>query len=122
MDIFLVTIFFWNILHIQIKNFVNVSDPTIAKIKKILRNAFKTYSQNKFIVLGGIKLIVECDETVLSRRGIIRNPTSVDSNRRDTVWVLNAIDNSNERKFYIERIPNRAVMEITRSLENKILL
>ncbi|KCZ73746.1 hypothetical protein H311_05295, partial [Anncaliia algerae PRA109] len=71
---------------------------------------------------GGIKVIVECDETVLSRRGIIRNPTSMDSNRRDTVWILGVIDNTNERNFFIERITDRTVETISRSLENKILL
>ncbi|KCZ74389.1 hypothetical protein H311_04646, partial [Anncaliia algerae PRA109] len=111
-----------NLTYYQIKNFVNVSDPTIPKIRKILQNAIKTYSQNKFIALGGMKVIVECDETVLSRRGIIRNPTSMDSKRRDTVWILGVIDNTNERNFFIERITERTVETISRSLENKILL
>ncbi|KCZ78983.1 hypothetical protein H312_03634 [Anncaliia algerae PRA339] len=77
-----------DLTYYQIKNFIHASDAIITKSKKLLRNAFKKSSEDKFIPLDGNKIIVECDETVISRRGIIRNPTSTDDKLRDKIWIL----------------------------------
>lgn len=109
-----------NLTYYQIKNLINVSDTTICRAKNHLRNLFKAYSRNHFIVLGGPNTVVECDESVISRRGIIRNPTSSEDNIRDTIWILGAIDNTDQKNFYLTRIPNRTVENLSSALDGKV--
>ncbi|KCZ79560.1 hypothetical protein H312_03053 [Anncaliia algerae PRA339] len=111
-----------NLTYYQIKNFIHVSDATITKTKKLLRNAFKKYSEDKFIPLGGNKIFVECDETVISRRGIIWNPISTDDRLRDTIWILGSLLILPPETFFLKRIPDRTIVTITRALEEKVLI
>ncbi|KAI5154466.1 hypothetical protein ENBRE01_3388 [Enteropsectra breve] len=64
---------------------MDVSKETISKARQLLRQVFNIYLNRRPVILGGINNDVQCDETVLSRRGIIRSPTSTDDNRLDTV-------------------------------------
>jgi hypothetical protein len=45
-------------------------------------------------------MIVEVDETVHSRKGIIKKPTTLDETRRDTVWIIGGIYNFDEKILY----------------------
>ncbi|KAG0434553.1 hypothetical protein DMUE_5140, partial [Dictyocoela muelleri] len=60
------------------------------------------------------------DETVLSRRGVIRYPTSTDDETKDTMWIFGAIDKNDKRNFSLKRIENRQTETINRVLERKI--
>lgn len=42
--------------------------------------------------IGGLGIILEVDETVLSRRGVIDNPTCYTDELADIIWILGAID------------------------------
>lgn len=106
----------------QLKRYKDISNGTIMKIKKKLRSAYDIYLKRNPVYLGGLGKIVEIDESVLSRRQIIRNPTSTDDDYLDTIWILGAIDNTNEKNFMIKRVENRKVETLTRELGGKILI
>ncbi|KAI5153791.1 hypothetical protein ENBRE01_3259 [Enteropsectra breve] len=78
----------------QIRRQIRIADSTIIRAKTLLRNAYNIFSGRFPIVLGDPNCIIECDETVLSRRGIIVSPTSTHDHIRDTVWIVGYIDNS----------------------------
>ncbi|KCZ81344.1 hypothetical protein H312_01225, partial [Anncaliia algerae PRA339] len=73
-----------NMNYYQIKNCVAVQDEAISNARKKLRELMSAYMARQTILLGGLNCIVECDETVLCRRGTIRQPTSLDDNYPDT--------------------------------------
>jgi hypothetical protein len=74
------------------------------------------------MLIGGPGVKVDVDESVLCRRGIIRNPTSWGDEIADTFWVLGIVENYDKSKFYVTKIPNRTVETLTRVLENKIVV
>jgi hypothetical protein len=97
-----------------------LSKGTISRIKAKILDCYNRYLNARPVILGGDGINVEVDETVLSRRGIIRNPTNFEANRRDTIWMIGAIDNSASKNFYIARIPDRTVNSITETLRGVI--
>ncbi|KAG0441006.1 hypothetical protein DMUE_1364 [Dictyocoela muelleri] len=85
-----------NLSYSQISCFVcNISNATIASVRQRLRVIFITINARHHILLGGLNSIVQVEETVISRRGIIRNPSYIDDETPDTIWILGAIDISN---------------------------
>ncbi|KAG0422598.1 hypothetical protein DMUE_6197, partial [Dictyocoela muelleri] len=106
----------------QIYLYHGISTTTISGIKKKIRNCYEKYLEKRPICLGGLNVIVEADETVLSRRGIIRNPTSTDDEMIDTVWILGAINLDDKSKFVLKRVKDRQVETLTRALEDKIMV
>ncbi|KAG0420632.1 hypothetical protein EQH57_0073 [Dictyocoela roeselum] len=104
----------------QLYWYFGVSDKTIYFIKKKLQKCYEFYINKRPILLGGFNKIVEADETVLSRRGIIRYPTSTDDEAKDTVWIFGAIDENDKQNFLLKRIKNRKTDTITNVLEGKI--
>ena len=104
----------------QIERDVNVSLKTITVIRKRLRHIMSIYMGNKNMLIGGIGKVIECDESVLSRRGIIMNPTSAHDKVKDTIWILGCIDNNLERNFFVKRIPDRKAETLTKVLESVI--
>ncbi|KAG0429960.1 hypothetical protein DMUE_5710, partial [Dictyocoela muelleri] len=62
----------------QLNYWYNLPNNTIHRIKKKLREAYKIYSLRRPIILGDLNTKLQADETVLSRRGIIRCPTKTD--------------------------------------------
>ncbi|KAI5152874.1 hypothetical protein ENBRE01_3082 [Enteropsectra breve] len=113
----------WHIFHDlqykQIDAYMDISKRSISKIRQLIRNAYQVYLNRHIVILGGIDNDVQCDETVLSRRGIVRNPTSTDDDRVDTVWILGCVDNNNN--FFIKRLLNRRADTITNVLHEKII-
>lgn len=104
----------------QLNRYYNLTNTTIFRMKKLLRKIFKKHMQNNKTFLGGLGKVIEIDETVLSRRQIIKNPTSLEDDVLDTVWILGAIDNTPEKNFFIKRVENRKVETLTRELEDKL--
>ncbi|KAG0440662.1 hypothetical protein DMUE_1572 [Dictyocoela muelleri] len=97
-----------------------VSDSTIASIKKKLSICYKDFCHTIPVFLGGEGRITEVDDTVISRRGIIRYPTSTDDDTKETIWILGAIDSTDKSQFYIQRVENRQTDTLRRALEGKI--
>ncbi|KAG0439892.1 hypothetical protein DMUE_2129, partial [Dictyocoela muelleri] len=80
---------------------------TISSVKhKVLEGASR-YMNERPVLLGGLNVIVEADETAICRRGIIRNPSNTSDEVTDTVWILGAIDNTPKRNFYLQRVDDR---------------
>lgn len=104
----------------QMYLFYGVSKGCVSRIKRNLNICFERYLNSRPLILGGEGIDVEIDETVLSRRGIVRNPTSFESNRNDTIWILGAIENSPSKNFFISRIPDRTITSITNALQGII--
>ncbi|KAG0438212.1 hypothetical protein DMUE_3230 [Dictyocoela muelleri] len=67
----------------------------------------KRSTHQKSLRTTGLGYSVEVDETVLSRRGIIRNPTIQSDEVRDTVWRLGAIENTPEKIYHLKCIEQR---------------
>lgn len=96
------------------------SSATISKLKKAILKCCKKYMNKRPILIGGLGVVVEADETVLSRRGVIREPTSTDDSLAGTVWIVGVIDHTNEKNFFLKRVENRQVVTLTRLFESVI--
>lgn len=72
----------------QINIWSGVTDQTINNIKRKLRIIYGKYISAHPVFLGGMGVVVEVDESVLSRRGVISNPTSTLDNAPLTIWIL----------------------------------
>ncbi|KAG0427910.1 hypothetical protein DMUE_5864, partial [Dictyocoela muelleri] len=88
--------------------------------KKKMRKCYELYSSKIPIFLGGLDKVVEADETVICRKGVIRYPTSADDEPRDTVWIFLALDLSEKSQFLLRRVKNRHIDTLTGVLEGKI--
>ncbi|KAG0418566.1 hypothetical protein DMUE_6400, partial [Dictyocoela muelleri] len=97
-----------------------LSNSTIFKIKSKLRDAYAVYISRNPVFLGGLGLVCEIDETVHSRRQIIREPTSIDDEYLDTIWIIGAVDNTPEKNFYLKRVENRQSDTLSFALEGLI--
>lgn len=102
--------------------FHGISDATIASIKSKLLVIYERYIHQRPVLLGGPGVTIEVDETVLSRKGIIRNPTSTDDARAYTVWILGAVCKTNTKKFVLKRVENRQITTLSNALEGIILV
>lgn len=104
----------------QLNWYFGVADTTIVRFKKTIRELYKKYLNDRPVLVGGIGVTVEIDETVISRRGTISNPTSTSDNVPDTAWIIGAIDNTPARNFLLLRVLNRQVTTLTNALDGKI--
>ena len=84
----------------QLEWWYGFSSASIARAKTALRNLYTRYINDRPVFIGGIGVVVEVDETVLSRRGVISNPTSLSDEQKDTVWIVGCIDNTPQRNFF----------------------
>ncbi|KAG0437291.1 hypothetical protein DMUE_3778 [Dictyocoela muelleri] len=91
----------------QLNLFYGLSNATIMKLKYYLREAYKIFIEKHPFYLGRLRTACEIDETILSRRQSIREPTSTDDDYLDTIRIVGAIDNSPEKNLIIERVENR---------------
>lgn len=66
----------------------------------------------KPILLGNPNSIVVADEIFLSKRDVVREPTSTDDNLPNKFWILGAVDKRNKDNFFIQKIGNRQVNTI----------
>lgn len=97
-----------------------VADSTTASLKKKLLNCYTRYQTERPVFLGGLNRVVEIDESVLSRRGVISNPTSTSDTTPDTVWILGGIDC--DGNFFLKRVANRTVTELTNAMYDVVLV
>lgn len=105
----------------QIAFLLGIADSTISRVKKRLLLGYKEFMSERVpVALGGIRQIVEVDESVISRRGIIRNPTTHDDCILDTIWILGAVDRNTPQNFILKKIPDRRIESLTSALEGKI--
>ncbi|KAG0420433.1 hypothetical protein EQH57_0144 [Dictyocoela roeselum] len=94
----------------------NMSNETVFNARKKLWEIFQKINSGNKIFLGGIGRCVEADETVISRRGVIRNPTKMDDEVKDTIWIFGAIDDSPNKNFILKRVENRQAETLTKAL------
>lgn len=94
--------------------------PTILVIRKKLRESYIKYMSNKISLVGGVGSTVQCDETVLCRRGTIRNPTSTDDNKKETTWIVGCIDDCEPQNFFVQKVDNRKEVTLTNALGGKV--
>ena len=73
---------------------------------------YKEYLEVNPVLLGGASIIVEVDESVLSHRGIIINPTST-GDTRDTIRILGGLDKTNESNFFMVCVLDRTFVPLT---------
>lgn len=104
----------------QLNWWYGFANTTISSCKQKLREIYKKYVDDRPVYLGGPGLVVEVDETVLSRRGVIRSPTSTSDTTADTVWIVGAIDNTPSKNFFLKRVENRKVNTLTNVLDGVI--
>lgn len=102
--------------YLQMRNCFFIADSTISRYKKLLINCYRQYCEARPVIIGGENVVVEVDETVLSRRGVIRSPTGMDDSIRDTVWVLGGTESGNITDFFVKRLENRTVQTLTEDL------
>ncbi|KAG0441833.1 hypothetical protein DMUE_0763 [Dictyocoela muelleri] len=72
------------------------------------------------VLLGGPGVIVEVDESVICRKGIIRSPTCIDDETPETTWILGGIENTSQRNFFVKKVDNRAISVLTKAMEGLI--
>ena len=65
-------------------------------------------------------IVVEADDTVLSRCEIIHESTSIDDLTTSTVWIAGLIDRTNDKNFFVHRVENRRVGTLTNLFESQI--
>lgn len=104
----------------QMNVYHGVSSSTISSIKKKLIEIYKVILNNNVSRLGGNNITIEIDETVLSRRGIIKNPTTLDDETRDTVWIVGGVEKQNTKNFFLCRVENRKINTLSECLKNYI--
>ena len=78
----------------------NIVEDTISRIKLNMREYIKIYKEDPLVYLGGLNTVVQADETVLSGKGIIKNPTSTSYSISETASILGAMDATNTRNFF----------------------
>jgi hypothetical protein len=71
------------------------------------------------MIIGGPRRIVQVDESVICRRGKLRNLTSTDDSDPDTVWIVDIVEASNLTDFYVTQVANRSVQCLTETLEGR---
>jgi hypothetical protein len=86
------------------------------EIRKIVK-IFEQYSNERFEKLGRNGVRVQLDESVISRLGKIRSPTSTDDNVSQTIWLFGGIDESNKKKFFMKIVPNRQAITLKNVVE-----
>ncbi|KAG0434470.1 hypothetical protein DMUE_5170 [Dictyocoela muelleri] len=104
----------------QITNYLKVSKSLISAVKSKLRSCYKSYIDSKKLLLGGPGRIVEVDESVICRKGVIRNPTSTDDDKPETTIILGGIDNTDARNFFVKRIKKREIDTLTGAMNRLI--
>lgn len=102
----------------QLYILLGFSDSTISRLKIRLYEPICRFLCRRRVLLGGEGVIVEIDESVLSRRGIVRNPTTLSDEVADTVWILGCIDAS--RNFHVVQVENRTIDTIYNVLRSII--
>jgi len=88
----------------EIIKFINISRPTVGKIRSLFLSVIAAYFLRNPIKLGGPGVVVQCDETLLNHK-IKYHKGRVP---RSQVWALTIVDTSfTPARGWIEIVPNR---------------
>lgn len=101
----------------DIVNETNYTKKTILRILKILQEEIKENSANKTLKFGGEGKVIQVDETAISRKGKIRNPTSSIENSKKTMWLLGFIEEDNKKNFELVILKNRKISTIYEAMK-----
>ncbi|KAG0442089.1 hypothetical protein DMUE_0546, partial [Dictyocoela muelleri] len=63
---------------------------------------------------------VQIDETAICRGQIITNPSSTNDNTPIIQWLIGGIEDTDERRFFLEIILNRSIETISNALRNNL--
>ncbi|KAG0438923.1 hypothetical protein DMUE_2790, partial [Dictyocoela muelleri] len=85
-----------NILNITKKTYIGIKNDLVPLYDNILNDEEK---------MGGEGIVLEIDETVISRNGIIRSPSNADDSISNTIWLLGIIQRDNIRNFRLIVLP-----------------
>lgn len=91
---------------------VNYSKPTIIKTILELQKICKCDIETNQEKLGGNGIVLQCDETAISRKGRILVPTTSNECTKKTKWLLGIIDEKDKDKFVLILFENRTFENI----------
>lgn len=74
-------------------------DAIIANIKTKQISTYKSYLNQRPVVLSELKSVVEVDEIFLSRSGVIITTNTFDEIRNDTFLILGGVKKDNTNVF-----------------------
>lgn len=112
-----------NVPDMNVPKFLGVSEKTYIAVKKKFNNIAEILVEI-FELIGGDGIIVEMDETVISRRGVIASPTAFDetqSNTSDLVWLVGDIIRGNITRFFLIILENRRPETLRNHIERYTL-
>lgn len=92
--------------------FVGIDEKTYISLKKIFIARLGLYERLNAERIGGNGHVFQVDETAVCRRGIITNPTSLEEEVRDTVWIVGMIE-ENSNHLILEVLPDRRIQTFT---------
>ncbi len=98
-----------------------ISESTYIRYKDKIIELFNKYSEYNFEKLGGQRIRVQLDETVISRGVKIRSPTSADDEIRNTTWLFGGIDENFKSKFFLKVVPNRKAATLEEVIKEYVL-
>lgn len=98
---------------------VDCSENSFIKLKNQLMEV-QDIMLNNSERIGGEGIHIEVDETVVSRNGTIRNPSSIDDETPGTVWLFGMIERENPRNFRLEIVPDRRSSTLARIMGNHV--
>ena len=97
-----------------------VSEPTYISFKKKLLQVIEREIVNKFPKIGGLGVVVQVDETAVSRGRIITNPTHANDSERATTMLVGGIEETDEEIIFLKIVPNRRINTIRHLFREKI--
>jgi len=98
----------------------NISEATYINLKNKIISIFLEININTVNKFGGLGCRIQLDETVVSRKGKIRSPTTVDDNLTDTIWLFGGVSEEDKSDFFIQIIPNRKIATLTKVINKYI--
>lgn len=97
----------------QVTILTGICEKTYIKLKKIfLKRIYQCEMQNS-IRSGGEGVVFQVDETAVCRRGLITNPSSLEMEIRDTVWLIGLIQENTPTNLILEVLPDRTISTFT---------
>ncbi|KAG0419798.1 hypothetical protein DMUE_6362, partial [Dictyocoela muelleri] len=108
-----------NVSNYFYESLVNISEKTFIRIKYNLLDIYDTILMNENKI-GGDGIIVEVDETVISRNRTIKSPSAVDDNTPGLTWLFGCIERNNTNNFRIIIVPDRTIETLTNILQRYV--
>lgn len=104
----------------------NISASTYVKLRKVFVQCCKTVFSDKFIKLGGVKKVVQIDETCFKKGKLITDPSNIKyDDDAQIIWLLGAVEENSGRcilKFVINRRSNTISDFINNYIQKETLI